>query len=89
VDVGSDHMDRVTPDWVERHFADVTYPVTRADAAAALADTEVTVGGDERNLGRLVSRTGSDAFHGPEQVVEELNAVLERGGDDGHPDASA
>jgi hypothetical protein len=80
-------VDRVTLDRVERHLGDVTYPVTRADAAAALADTEVTVDGDGRNLGRLASRARSDAFHGPGEVAEALNAVLERSDDDGHPDA--
>ncbi|MFB6167436.1 MAG: hypothetical protein ABEJ43_01160 [Haloferacaceae archaeon] len=70
-------MDRVTPDWVERQLDDLTYPVTRAHAATALADTVVEVEGTERNLGRLVSQAGSDAFHGPEHVAEDLNAVLD------------
>ncbi len=78
-------MDRVTPDWVKRKLDDVTYPVTRADAAAALADTEVEVAGRERNLGRLVSRTGSDAFHDPQHLVDDLNAVLDDDLD-GHPE---
>lgn len=79
-------MDRVTPEWVERNLGDLTYPVTRADAAAALADTDVEVEGRERNLGRLVSQAGSDAFHGPQHIVDDLNDVLD---DDphGHPDA--
>lgn len=82
-------MDRVTLDRVKRHLDDVTYPVTRADASTALADVDVTVGDDERNLGRLASRARGDAFHGPGEVAEALNAVLERSDDDGHPDASA
>jgi hypothetical protein len=77
-------MDRVTPDWVERHLGDLTYPVTRAEAAAALADTEVEVEGTERNLGRLVSQAGSDAFHDPEHLVDDLNIVLDDE-PDGHP----
>jgi hypothetical protein len=79
-------MDRVTPDWVERHLGDLTYPVTRAEAAAALADTEVEVEGTERNLGRLVSQAGSDAFHDPEHLVDDLNVVLDDE-PDGHPGA--
>jgi len=81
-------MDRVMPDWVERNLGDLTYPVTRADAAAALADTNVDVEGTERNLGRLVSQAGSDAFHDPEHLVDDLNDVLEDGDGHGHPDAS-
>jgi hypothetical protein len=79
-------MDRVTPAWVDRHLDEVTYPVTRADAAAALADTEVVVDDAERNLGRLVSRAGQDAFHGPEDVARALRTVLAEPSPDGHPD---
>jgi hypothetical protein len=81
-------MDRVTPDWVERNLGDLTYPVTRADAAAALADTNVDVEGTERNLGRLVSQAGSDAFHDPEHLVDDVNEVLDDGDGHGHPDTS-
>jgi hypothetical protein len=79
-------MDRVTPAWVDRHLDGVTYPVTRADAAAALADTEVVVDDTERNLGRLVSRTGQDAFHGPEDVAHALQTALGDTTPDSHPD---
>ena len=79
-------MDRVTPDWVERELGDLTYPVTRADAAAALADTDVEVDGAERNLGRLVSQAGSDAFHDSEHLIDDLHAVVEDE-PDGHPGA--
>ncbi|ESS07079.1 MAG: hypothetical protein A07HB70_00638 [uncultured archaeon A07HB70] len=79
-------MDRVTPEWVDSRLDGLSYPVTRADAAAALADTDVVVDGDEQNLGRLVSRTDADAFRGPEAVVDAVERALDGSVSDGHPD---
>lgn len=78
-------MDRVTPEWVDERLDDLSYPATRADAAAALADTAVVVDGDEHNLGRLVSRAGADAFRGPEEVAEAVENVLDESAPDSHP----
>lgn len=78
-------MDRVTAEWVDERAAELSYPVTRADAAAALAEARLEADGEEHNVGRLVSRTGSDAFHGPDEVADALNAVLDGGASDGHP----
>jgi hypothetical protein len=78
-------MDRVTPELIDRQLDDLRYPVTRAETAAALADTDVVVDGDERNLGRLVSRTGADAFGGPEEVADAVRGVLDGPASDSHP----
>ncbi|MFB6108088.1 MAG: hypothetical protein ABEJ82_04495 [Haloplanus sp.] len=61
---------------VETYFDQLEYPVTRDDAAAAFADVTVTFADGEENLGRLVSELGSDAFHGSDELVAELNNVL-------------
>lgn len=61
---------------VQTRFEQLDYPVTRDDAAAAFADVTVTFAEGEENLGRLVSELGSDAFHGPDELVTELNNVL-------------
>jgi hypothetical protein len=79
-------VDRVTPEWVDSRLDGLSYPVTRADAATALADTDVVVDGDEQNLGRVVSRTDADAFRGPEAVVDAVERALDGSASDGHPD---
>jgi hypothetical protein len=61
---------------VESRFAELSYPVTRDDAAAAFADTTVTFADGEANLGVLISETQSDAFYGPDELAAELNNAL-------------
>ena len=60
---------------VESLFADLRYPVTRADAAAAFAGTTVRFAGGDANLGKLVSEVGSDSFSGPEELFAEVQTV--------------
>jgi hypothetical protein len=69
-------MDTVKLGRVEERFADLDYPVTRDDAAAAFADVRVLLADGEANLGRLVSEVGSDTFHGPDELFAELQNVL-------------
>ncbi|MFB6304684.1 MAG: hypothetical protein ABEH47_05925 [Haloferacaceae archaeon] len=69
-------MDSVKLSRVESRFAELDYPVTRADAAAAFDDVQVTFADGEANLGRLVSEVGSDTFDGPDELLAELQNVL-------------
>jgi hypothetical protein len=69
-------MDTVKLGRVEERFADLDYPVTRDDAAAAFADVRVVLADGEANLGRLVSEVGSDSFDGPDELFAELRDGL-------------
>jgi hypothetical protein len=76
---------------VESLFAELRYPVTRADAAAEFADTTVRLADGEANLGKLVSEVGSDSFSDAEELFAELQTVVpaEAVGDAGRPDGDA
>ncbi|MFB6303172.1 MAG: hypothetical protein ABEH78_09975 [Haloferacaceae archaeon] len=69
-------MERIKLARAEERFADLEYPVTRADAAAAFAEVEVTFADGEANLGHLVSEVGSDVFNGPDELYAELQNVV-------------
>jgi hypothetical protein len=69
-------MERVDPDRLEVRLRDLSYPVTRSDAAAAFAETEVGTADGPVNLGRLISEVGSDAFGAPGELVDELEETL-------------
>ena len=69
-------MDRVDRKRLEAHLDDLTYPVTRADAAAAFAETQVGTDDDATNLGRLISEVGSDVFYDPDELADELEPTL-------------
>jgi hypothetical protein len=76
---------------VESRFEELSYPVTRDDAAAAYAETMVTFADGEANLGVLISETHSDTFHNPDELVAELNNTLpvEAVGEPGQSDGDA
>jgi hypothetical protein len=76
---------------VESRFEDLSYPVTRDDAAAAHAETTVTFADGEENLGVLISETYSDTFHGPDELLTALNNTLpvEAVGEPGQSDGDA
>jgi hypothetical protein len=80
--------ERVKLSRVESAFGRLDYPVTRDDAAAAFADVTVLLADREANLGELVSELGSDAFHGPDELFDELQSALpaEAVGEPGQPD---
>jgi hypothetical protein len=61
---------------VESRFAELTFPVTRDDAAAAFAETTVVLADGEENLGVLISETNSDTFYGPDELAAELHNTL-------------
>jgi hypothetical protein len=68
--------DRVDPGRIENRFHELTYPVTRDDAAAAFRDVTVVAGDEEANLGRVISETGSDAFQEPAVLLAEVRENL-------------
>jgi hypothetical protein len=71
--------ERVNLNRVKSAFERLEFPVTRDDAAAELVDVTVASDDDEANLGELVSEMGSDAFHTPDDLHAELEAVLPAG----------
>lgn len=76
---------------VEERLADLDYPVTRSDAAAAFEDVEVTFADGEANLGRLISEVESDVFEGPDELAADLQNVVpvEAVGEPGQSDGDA
>jgi hypothetical protein len=44
----------------------------RSDAAAAFSDVTVETGGEERNLGVLISESDHDSFVSPDELYAEL-----------------
>jgi len=83
--------ERVKLSRVESTFERLDYPVTRDDAAAEFADVTLLLADGEANLGELVSELGSDAFHGPDELFDELQNVLpvEAVGEPGQSDGDA
>lgn len=83
--------ERVKLSRVESAFERLEFPVTRDDAAAELVDVTVVFPDGEANLGERVSETGSDAFHGPDELHAELGNVLpvESVGEPGQSDGDA
>ncbi|MDS0292912.1 hypothetical protein [Halogeometricum luteum] len=61
---------------VEPRLDDLSYPVTRDDAAMELSDVTVLLADGEENLGGLVSEVGSDSFASSTDLFEELQNVM-------------
>ncbi|SFR42463.1 DUF5789 family protein [Halogeometricum limi] len=61
---------------VESRLDDLSYPVTRDDAATELSDVTVLMADGEDNLGALVSEVGSDSFSSSTELYEELQNVM-------------
>ena len=61
---------------VESRLEELSYPVTRDDAAMELADVTVQMADGEENLGALVSEVGSDSFSSATELYEELQNVM-------------
>jgi hypothetical protein len=61
---------------VQSRFEELSFPVTRDDAAAAFAETTVILADGEANLGVLISETQSDAFHSTDELEAELHNTL-------------
>ena len=61
---------------VEPRLAELSYPITRDDAAMELADVTVLMADGEENLGALVSEVGSDSFDSSSDLFTELQNVM-------------
>jgi hypothetical protein len=59
-------------DEIETRCEGLQYPVMRSDAAAAFSDVTVETGGEERNLGVLISESDHDSFVSPDELYAEL-----------------
>jgi len=83
--------DRVKLSRVREQLVELTYPVTRDDAATALEDVTVTYADGEEDLGYMVSEVGGDTFESPDDLFEDLQAVLpvEALGEPGQSDGDA
>jgi hypothetical protein len=68
--------ERINLSRLESRLADLSYPVTRDDAAAELADVTVQMADGEANLGALVSELGGGAFTSPGDLYEDLQNTM-------------
>ena len=61
---------------IESQLETLSYPISRADAAAQFDDVTVLMADGEANLGRLVADAGSDRFDRAEDLYAELQNSL-------------
>ncbi|WP_224450075.1 hypothetical protein [Haloprofundus salilacus] len=61
---------------VDTEFDQLSYPISRDEAAAEYTDTTVTFADGQANLGELVSETRSETYRSPEELSEELYNTL-------------
>lgn len=76
---------------IESCLTDLSYPVTRDDAAAELSDVTVLMADGEANLGAIVSELGSGSYSSAGDLYEELQGELpmEAIGEPGQSDGDA
>ena len=55
---------------------ELSFPVSRAEAADEFMDTTVTYADGEGNLGQYISQCASDQFAGSDELLADLNNVL-------------
>jgi hypothetical protein len=60
-------------------LGELEYPIDRDNAAAAVSDVKLVLADGERNLGALVSETGTDSFDSVDDLLSELHNTLPRG----------
>ncbi|QIB74112.1 hypothetical protein GL213_09195 [Halogeometricum borinquense] len=68
--------ERIKLSRIEERLDDLSYPLTRDDAATKLADVTILMADGEANLGELVSEVGSDSFTSSGDLYEELQNVM-------------
>lgn len=83
--------DQVKLSRVESRLDELSYPITRDDAATELSDVTVLMADGEANLGALVSELGSDSFGESSALYEELQSSMpvEALGEPGQSDGDA
>jgi hypothetical protein len=68
--------ERIKLSRLESRLADLSYPVTRDDAASELSDVTVQMADGEANLGALVSELGGGSFTSPGDLYEDLQNTM-------------
>ncbi|USZ69045.1 hypothetical protein NGM10_04735 [Halorussus salilacus] len=63
---------------LESTLEELSYPVTRDDAATEFEDTTLLLADGELNLGELISETSADEFDSDQDLQDEINNVLPR-----------
>ena len=63
---------------VEETLDELSYPVTRTDAAAEFEDVTLLLANGETNLGKLIDDTDSDVYTSIDDLESELHNVLPR-----------
>lgn len=63
---------------LESALEELSYPVTRDEAATQFEDTTLLLADGERNLGELISETSADEFDTVDDVSSEMENVLPR-----------
>ncbi|MFP8888151.1 hypothetical protein ACLI4U_00050 [Natrialbaceae archaeon A-CW2] len=61
---------------LEPALADLSYPVSRADAAAAFDGTTLLLADGEADLGKLVAETGTERYESREELQYSLHNTL-------------
>jgi len=61
---------------VEEVLEGLDYPLSREEAATALDGVTVQRGGDETDLGELVSMVGAESFEDREALREEIHSYV-------------
>ncbi|MFC6825724.1 hypothetical protein [Halopelagius fulvigenes] len=61
---------------VEPRLEQLSYPISRSDAAEQCSDVELQLADGEVNLGDVIADTQSDSFGGPGELYEELQNSL-------------
>lgn len=61
---------------LEPVLEELSYPALRPDAAAELSEVTLVLEDDRVNLGAMISETGLDTYHAPEDLLDALDDVL-------------
>jgi hypothetical protein len=76
---------------VESRLEDISYPVTRSDAAVECSDVTVLLADGEVNLGDVIAQVSGRTFESSGELYEELHTALpvEAVGEPGQSDGDA
>lgn len=61
---------------IDQTLEDLSYPVSREDAAGALDDVTLELADGEENLGTIVRDVGSESFSSVDELRDELYEYL-------------
>ena len=61
---------------LESVLDELSYPITRSDAATEMEDVTVLFADGEENLGALISETNDDSYSSREDLESEIHNVL-------------